>query len=177
MIPLPKALTAVGFPLPHHCPLPSRRALAMPARCGCCPGRDPRRSPQGGSVGLAPAAPHPALPAPAHLRRETPHQPGPGTEGSPEPIPIPIPFPNDAREALRTGRFLSGRFWGKTKQGWSAQPAETTAPKPGEPRGHHSGPACPRRGSGLGAVAERKERFPSPHPKSQQLQGLMALMI
>lgn len=32
-------------------------------------------------------------------------------------------------------------------------------------------------GSGHGPAAERKEHFPSPHPKSQQLQGLMALII
>uniref|UniRef100_A0A8B9MW01 Uncharacterized protein n=1 Tax=Accipiter nisus TaxID=211598 RepID=A0A8B9MW01_9AVES len=43
----------------------------MPVRCGCCPGRVPRRSPPGGSCGFAPASPRPARPDPAHLQGET----------------------------------------------------------------------------------------------------------
>lgn len=55
----------------QHCSLPSRRAPVMPVRCGCCPGRVPRRSPPGGSCGFAPASPRPARPDPAHLQGET----------------------------------------------------------------------------------------------------------
>lgn len=95
--------------VPSGCPLPCRRAPAvMPARCGCCPGRGPRRSPRGGSCGSAPVSAHPAPPDPAHLRGDT-HSIS-GTH--PKPPGLQHPKPRGMRAPRWSQELLVGVPWG-----------------------------------------------------------------
>lgn len=107
--------------VPSGCSSPCRRALAMPARCGCCPGRGPRRSPRGGSCGSAAVCAHPAPPEPAHLRGDT-HSIS-GMRPKPKPKPqsrvsegaeegaLPIPAPKVAAASGLNGFDYLIRLW------------------------------------------------------------------
>lgn len=153
-----------GFSHSYKCSLPPRRVLVMLAHCGCCPGRVPRRSLQGGSVGLAPDAPHPAPPAPVHLQGE----------GWSQSVPSPsIPVPIRARKKKK----VLCRYW-ENPTTLGSPNTGTAVPRPGKPTGAQlGGPIAVLGVWAHRGAAGRKERFPSPHPKSQRLQGLMALII